>query len=368
MPAELYLRKYCLTPAVAQVRIGLIVTAAQLRFTGLLRRVLLTTWVLVCSAFPGLGHGQLISPLSVTNSSPIALIQGIPAMNQSTILPPNETMVRVDYSVASHYTLDNSSTEQVLFDGETRRATLSIKKGIARHWDVEILLPYVSHNGGGLDGFIDNWHEVFGLPQGGRNKVANNQLKYFYQKNGETRLDITSASSGVGDAQLVFSRRLNSPALPQWEQIVFKSALKLPTGDADRLLGSGAPGLAVWLAANSRTQWFGFEGSHYGSFGAVIMGKGDVLPGQQRGFAVFGELGSGARVSRYIVLQAQLNAHSSLYSGSEFVEINSMALQLTLGGNVEINRDWRVDVGVAEDLLVHASPDVIFHLGVNRRF
>jgi len=323
--------------------------------------------VLVVHLLPTQGFAQTIHPISTTNLSPIALIQGIPAASQSVIIQRNEAAVRVDYSIASHYTLDKSATEQVLFDGETRRATLSIKKGITAHWDVEVLLPYISHDGGTLDGFIDDWHEAFGLSEGGRDKVARNKLRYFYQKNGETRFDVNTASSGVGDVQLLLSWQPNRQPVSQQRQLVFKGAVKFATGDADRLHGSGAPSLALWLAANTRSQWFGLEGSHYGSLGAILMAKGDVLPDQQRPFAVFGGLGSGARVSQRVVLQAQLDAHTSLYSGSNFTEINSMALQLTLGGKVDINRHWRVDIGVVEDLRVHASPDVVFHLGIKRR-
>jgi len=41
---------------------------------------------------------------------------------------------------------------------------------------------------------------------------------------------------------------------------------------------------------------------------------------------------------------------------------------LTLGGNVQFSKKWNLDIGVVEDLVVHASPDVVFHLGLNGRF
>jgi len=319
-------------------------------------------------AIPNQSIAQSIYPLSVTNTNPVVLVQGIPATSSANVVDRNETHVGVDYEVSSHYSLDKSDTEQVLFDGETTRATVSIKKGIAKRWDLELLIPYLAHNGGNLDGFIDDWHALFDLPQNGRNKVARNKLHYFYQKKGETLLDIKQANSGVGDIQLVLSWQLMNQVSPQREQLAFKTAVKFPTGDADRLLGSGALSLSVWVAANTHAQWFGFKGSHYGSLGATLLGKGEILSDQQRRFALFGGLGSGARISKSIVLQAQLDANTSLYSGSDFVEINSVALQLTIGGKVEINRQWNIDLSVVEDLVVHASPDVIFHLGINGHF
>ncbi|WP_455201343.1 DUF3187 family protein [Kaarinaea lacus] len=39
-----------------------------------------------------------------------------------------------------------------------------------------------------------------------------------------------------------------------------------------------------------------------------------------------------------------------------------------MGGNVKFSNSWNLDVGVVEDLIVHASPDVIFHLRLNGRF
>ncbi|HEY5603039.1 MAG TPA: DUF3187 family protein [Gammaproteobacteria bacterium] len=311
---------------------------------------------------------QPIHPLAITNTSPVILVQGVPNARDPRITAPGDFTMSLVYEVTSHFTTHSSSNEQLMFDGETTRALLSLKTGVGRDMELEIQLPYIAHAGGFLDSTIIHWHDLFSLPQNGRDQAPQNQLEYFYQKNGVVVLDFQEPAGGMGDAQVIVGVQLNKRWLPNQNHLSLKAAIKFPTGDAAQLTGSGAYGVSAWLTGDMQTDWFGQPGVTHMSLGGMWLEQGDVLPGQQRSWAWFGGAGSGIQVSERVVLQAQLDWHSQLYKDSGFVEIDSYALQLTLGGNLKFNDAWNLDIGVVEDLIVHASPDVICHFSLNSRF
>ncbi|MGD8886423.1 MAG: DUF3187 family protein, partial [Gammaproteobacteria bacterium] len=210
--------------------------------------------------------------------------------------------------------------------------------------------------------------DTFGLPQNGRDQWPRDQLWYFYEKNGVTQFELTEPVSGMGDAQLILGYKLDQQWFPNQSQLAFKTAIKIPTGDADKLTGSGGFALAAWLTGSSTTQWFQFPGSTYYHAGLMWLQEGDVMAGQQRPLAAFGGIGTGARITERVVLQLQLDGHSSMYKDSRFNEINQIALMFTLGGNLKLSDHWNLDVAVVEDMYVHTAPDVVFQFKLNGRF
>lgn len=311
---------------------------------------------------------QQIHPLSITNTSPVILVHGLPNSRNPAITGKDDVVFGLDYEIASHFTHADSTDEQLLFDGETTRVMLSLKTGLSDGVEVEFQIPYISHDGGFLDSFIIDWHNFFGLPQNGRDQVPNNQLEYYYAKNGVVKLDFQESASGLGDSQIIFAFKSDRKWLPKQNNLTFKTALKLPTGDSVKLTGNGAYAISAWLTGDMQTNWFSKEGLTYLNLGAMWLPEGEILADQQNFWVWFGGIGSGIKLSERIVLQLQLDTHSPFYHSSNLVEIDSYALQLTIGGNVKFSNSWNLDIGVVEDLIVHASPDVIFHLRLNGRF
>ena len=83
---------------------------------------------------------------------------------------------------------------------------LGFSRKFGNCWHGTMVLPYVQHSGGELDGFVDDWHEFFGLPESDRPKAPTDRLLYYYEKNGEVLLDFRDSESGVGDIQLMASK------------------------------------------------------------------------------------------------------------------------------------------------------------------
>lgn len=304
---------------------------------------------------------QSIAPFFSANQSPIIQIHTLPAIDSAAILPEHRARYRLTRDLASNYTFKNRANENVLFDGETSRTTFAYTRGIGAGWEWGVQIPFVHHGGGSLDGFIEDWHDTFRLPQGGRDVAPHNQLMYRYQRNGITKLLLTDSSSGIGDVRLTTGKWSSAG---RGTRLSLRGVLSLPTGDSDELRGSGSVEAAVWANADRKDHWFDIPGSLFGGGGLLLMGDGDVLAEQQRRFVAFGSLGGGLRVQPWMTLKVQADIHSPFYDDSALEQINATAVQLLMGGDLRLAKNIRLDVMVGEDLTVHASPDVVFHLGL----
>jgi len=305
-----------------------------------------------------------VRPINITDTRPITQVQGLPAFRDPGIDSTPSWKIRVDYDITNHFSHASSSFEAMYFDGVTQQLSVSASKGLWGAKELTIYVPFIQFSGGASDLYIERWHEIFGLPQNGRDEVPRNQLRFYYKKDGKVKLDLTEPASGIGDVQVIFASKFNGHWLAKQDKLAFKSSIKIPTGDSEKLTGSGAWALSVWFAGDFHTRWFDYPGTTYTSFGASVLGQGDVIPDQQRHFILFGGLGSGAQISNKVAIQVQIDMHSPLYSDSVLTEINSFAFLLTLGGNIVLSKKLDMELGVVEDLLPHASPDVIFHAGV----
>ena len=309
-----------------------------------------------------------IHPLSTSNTRPVVLIHAIPTSRSAEITAQDDWQISIDTELTNHFSYNYDSNETVRFDGETTRVAMSIKRGVTDNAELEVVVPFVSHDGGSLDQFIEDWHDVFGFPQNGRKQHPRDQLHFYYVKNGVVKLDFREPASGVGDVQFIYAVNMIEPRESGNGHLALKTSIKLPTGDSEKLTGSGGSSVSAWLTGDKSTSWFGFDGLNYFSAGAMWMEEGDVIADQQRSFALFGGIGSGVEVSKRIALQLQLDAHTPLYEGSDLTEMGSVAFLLTIGGSLEFSENWNLDLAVVEDILPHSAPDVTFHLGVNSRW
>ncbi len=317
--------------------------------------------VLAC-VIPGVLLAQPVTPFFSFNQSPVIQIHNLPAIDSAGILDKRHARYRLVNNLASNYVRKNTANENLLFDGETNRSTLIYSRGAGKAWEWGVQIPYINHDGGSLDSFIENWHSTFGLPEGGRNIAPRNQLNYFYQRNGVTRLSLSNATSGIGDVRLTAGWQW--PDTDKDTRLAIRSSLSLPTGDSDQLRGSGAAEVAVWVTADRIRRWFNYPGSLFGGGGLLLMGKGDVLAEQQRRVAGFASVGAGVQMLPWMTLKLQADVHSSFYDDSGLRQIDATAVQLLMGGDLRLAKNIKLDIMVGEDITVRASPDVVFHLAL----
>jgi hypothetical protein len=300
-------------------------------------------------------------PFLTRNQNPLLALYGLPSPLPARLPPAGGGRVagvinwgnteKEDFSADGNYTLD----------AETFELRLHFDHGLAERFALHAELPWRKVSEGSLDGFIDDWHGVFGLPGGSRRRLPEDQLLIEFEQGGATLLSIDDSTSGIGDIPVALGYQLyatESSALSTWLTV------KTPTGSADDLTGSGAVDVAATLAGqtqlNERWQLFG-------QASVAWLGEGDLLPELQESFAWTLMGGLTWNAWRALDLTAQVEANSRLYDGIES-ELDGDAIVLTFGGSWRTEGGWRYDVGVSEDLQAGASPDIVFIFAVARAY
>lgn len=298
-------------------------------------------------------------PLYVENLSPLAGLIAIPA----PIEPPIHEGISADlnFAVASHWVNEDNGAEAVFFDGETQRHSLHLEYGINSDWAVSLTLPYVSHDSGFLDGLINNWHDAFGLSDGGRALYPEDQFSYRFTTPNHA-FDLNESSNGIGDVRLAVRNvwyRNNS------SQVGWRLGYQFATGDEDKLLGAGVG------------QAFGelhFSGAHlsdlpltwHGRIGATYSGDIDSIGPDQNNVLWYAGLSGDWRLTERWSLLAQIDSHAAIADG-EIDAVGSMAAMLSLGARYRFTPQWTVDLSFIEDIAVETAPDVTFQATLSYR-
>ena len=257
-------------------------------------------------------------------------------------------------------TMRSSNNEALIVDNETREWRLLWEHAVSERYSLRLQVPYRSTSGGSLDDFLDDWHRTFGLPNGDRDSLPRGQLHLLYVRNGRVLLDRATDASGWGDISL--------DAGYQWISTdrahvsVWLSA-EAPTGDADKLNGNGAVDATTSIAANYK---LGSRVTSYGQASFTYLGHGDLLAAEHERWVYSGTAGIEARAIASLSLGVQFDAHTAVIRASKLKMLGD-AVTMTFGGNYLTQSNWRFTLGITEDIMVGASPDVVFVFQVSKR-
>ncbi|UFS71976.1 DUF3187 family protein [Geomonas sp. RF6] len=331
----------------------------------LFRLLLLVPSLLLAGTTAGAAE---LGPFNTQDQSPLVQIYGLPAQESATVLGKGRYLARVALDVANNNAIENTPRESITLDGESWRTTLTLRRGFEGGLEGGIEIPFVYQGGGVFDDFIENWHDFFGLPQGGRKEEPQDRLSYVYTKDSRERLRMDRSRGGIGDVRLTGGYQLYQD-LQNGRAVAVRAALKLPTGESSRLHGSGSTDLSLWLSAQQDLPLERLGAvAFFGSLGGLAKTRGDVIPDQERYLVGFGSLGAGWTPWRPVAFKVQLSGHSPFYHGSSLDELDAFSLLLLTGGTISFSESTSLDIGVSEDIIVNASPDVAFHLSLSTKF
>jgi hypothetical protein len=164
-------------------------------------------------------------------------------------------------------------------DTETQRLSWSTRRGLGRGFEAGLSIPILARNGGVLDKIILFDHQALGFASStqdiapGRSNVPSFRSVLTVQRPDGTLAVDAHPAFGVGDTSLFVKRALMSDGR---RAVSLRAGVKLPTGDARRLLGSGGfdtgLDLDVDIALSGRVGLFV-------NFGEVWMGRAPHLAG-----------------------------------------------------------------------------------------
>ena len=215
------------------------------------------------------------SAYHLTNQNPFVQIHGISGYSGANVISAGHNYTHIQLNISNEFHQQAKTGEQILLDYERTKLDFIYEHGIRNGWSAGISVPYIKNSGGFLDSVIENWHDLFGLPQGGRDNAERDQFMISFE-NGNNGFFTDNKDQGIGDISVYLDKQLFKNDV---QKLKARLKLKLPTGDEDQLFGSG--GYALAFDVNGLKQ-FSSAWQGYGALGINYLEDSDVLPDQQK--------------------------------------------------------------------------------------
>ena len=299
---------------------------------------------------------DLFRPFTVLNQNPLVALKGAPRELGAVVVEEGEFSLDLAYAVASSFDIGRQGAEQIILDGESERYGARMLWGIAPGWEIGVDIPWIRHSGGYLDDLIIDWHDLFNLPQNGRDVTVQDRLAFSYSGPNDN-FNLTDDVSGLGDIQLLVARQVRSSANTS---TLLRAHIKLPTGDSGDLLGSGGVDVALSIHHQQKLSPRWLVGAWAG---ATYVSNGDVLENQSRNLLGHGGARVAYQVARGVSLKVQWDIHSQVYEDTRLRQLNEIAYLLSFGGTIKFSQRSALDLVVVENYPhPEISPDVAFQL------
>lgn len=321
------------------------------------RKFLITfAWLALLASF---GHAAATTiGLATRDQNPMLQAYYLPGIGYST--QPGWQFTHSLF-ITNTYQTESINNETLVIDVENYRYDFSIAYQ-QNDWRLSTKIPLIFNQGGSLDGLIEDWHDFWGLPEGGRNANPNDQLNIEYIKNGQTIFLQNQADNDIGDIEVSLSYQLVANDNKYTE---LSLGIELPTGSVETNSGNEATDIAIWLshkrAATNLT-------SLYGLIGYSRLGKGGQLSEQLNTGTWVIQLGAEHGFTQNITGILQFDMHSVLIKDSALKAFgNSMQMQAGLQFGKLIN-NHNLDLFFSEDILPGSAPDITFGARLSSRY
>ncbi len=309
-------------------------------------------------------------PLPAENSRPLnQIFLHLPPSNPD-VLARNQSALGVQLDIANNLLIPAPDGGTVEEDFETQRLMLQYRRGLGRDFEARLDAQLIARNGGVLDGFIQGYHDLFGLEGNGQDvPIGRGNIDYgraqfsFADANGDG-ID-EGRAFGLGDTTLSLQRQLGRGKLASAARL----GVKLPTGSGSKVLGSG--GFDAGLGFDARYQ-FARNWALFGSAGAYAYGGADVPNAESNGLS--GGLGLERRVGKGQSVIAQIDAQNRVVTTG-----NPFADRTPVIASVGYKRQWKTGALWAffsengdytnynAPLLGNIGPDLTFRFGYEFR-
>jgi len=273
-----------------------------------------------------------------------------------TTINKNSTYIAADLAIANDMMIPESTHgELVTEDFETQKLNLTTARGLGHGLQIGFTLPIEARDGGILDGMIEAYHGLLGV--GNTVDVANGRDSYpeyrsilsLVNSDGVTEVNQHSAF-GLGDVSFEVKQ---SVAKSSHFNAAVRLGLKLPTGERDNLIGSGATDGGVDVD-------FDYHLSNhfnlFGDLGQVWMGRDTMLPNQanQNTLTLWG---FGWRLNRRDSIIAQTDGSDVVFhTGNEHVDTKEETGTLAFRRLYAHGKTWTIGVSENGDIFDYSAP------------
>lgn len=249
----------------------------------------------------------------------------------------------------------------VAFDGELARAAVRTRYGVAQGLDVEFEVPFLWAGGGGVDSFIEDFHEAFFLPKGGRDKTEDDQFEVNLVADGDQLYTLEGNRVRIQDIPVFLTYQLMEETGSR-PAVAARIGLELPVGSQERGFGNGALDYGAGiLAEKSWGRW------------SVTGGVDVVHPGESDRFAGSADHELLTQVAFELGGEFRWNDHWSVVAGTvwtsrmmdsiELEEINREIFDLGVGAAIDTGDRSRLTFTLHEDIVAATGTDITAQLG-----
>ena len=302
-------------------------------------------------------------PLRIRNVNPIVQMYGIPRPVGATTLTEG---IELSFNIeaANNFQSKDRHDTFVFLDGETYVTSYRLRKPISERWEWGAELPYIVHSGGTLDNLVEEFHELFGLPDGDRRLAARNQLDYLVRSEGVVYADFDERVRAVGDLRgFVGYQVFQQPR----QAFALRGQIKIPTGKVEDLSGSEGTDISIWGEYQYDVVSSILDFTVTVSGGVSYLGEGEFIPDDQVSWLGFGHLGVQVPLHPRVEIHAQIDAHTDVLDTGNPLAAEGGLLG-TLGGRIGITERLWLDLAVIEDLENQSASDVVFQILLGARF
>jgi hypothetical protein len=318
--------------------------------------VIITSTLITLLAEPTLAQNFKASGFGMRNHAPFSALIGIP----NRWPDGTDHSAEISWNTSNHSMLEVAGDDEYLMlDGETQTLSARLQKRLSSKVQLGIDIPWLQHSGGYLDGLIDSWHDLFGLPDGIRPQTPDNELMYVYENNGVQVFQLDERKSGLGDIQLAmgldFGAIGNSGSSSFFSRIPWNLTfnLKVPTGDVEKLTGSGnidvGAGVGMRSPGSSRLDW-------WLDVGLVWPGDVDIAGLDSSGQIYYYDGAVTWRMLKNLDVLLQLAGHTALYQANVTM-LGEPAMLLAAGTMWHVSERYALRLGFFEDLRAESAPD-----------
>jgi hypothetical protein len=331
-----------------------------------------------CATEAGFGGASLkrtfFGPIPSRSLMPLSLIFPQPVPEKVSPLPAGavESEIRVEY--ASIFVSDVSGAERILVDGEFCRSALAFRFGLPQSVtdalsrfvdgiEVGFEIPFLRYVSGRFDGFIEDWHSFFGLPQGNRDKNPNGRYGVDYANGSGSFLTAEEDGMHLADIPVTVKVGLFDPAEAALG-LALRGVIELPTGDEDDGFGSGGLDGGVGFLVEKRFE----ELAVYFSLDQIFRKSPDSFHGIDVAHVTHGSLAAEYRLFESFSVVLQTDYQSKPLNGAHLREFVDPQWMGAVGGVFRLTGDTLFRIAIAEGLTVDSAPDFTVSAGLTCRF
>lgn len=295
-------------------------------------------------------------PLASRNQFPVSLLFVSLAPDKASSLANGRVALDIKFDYSNIISGQESEDEIFYLDLEYLRTEVELKRGLPKQMELGVSIPFYIYYGGFLDPFVSGFHELLGLPNFLRGMTENGQTRYELVTRGGAPFLGDESLTAVGDVTVHFKKTLFEKDL---YAVAVRSDLKLPTGNPEKLSGSGATDLGIGAAFDRITDRWAF----YTNANFQFLGQPDEL--RVKNFFSF-MVGFDLRLKPRMTAHLQFD-HARPFVESELGIFNEGAQQLALGLRWRYSDRFVYEWRFVEDLS-DASTDFTFSFQIGVRW